>query len=132
VMASRRIRSEIDDLYWLRPQGVAILYRYLSVREGSRTPQIQFSEDGVRIHAITESTLIWMHDVGSALSAMSERHRRIVELTAEGYAQHEIATALGICRKTVQRQLPDAMDELALEMAARGLMTLGVTDGIAS
>ena len=111
--------------FWERAQAAGMLRHYVRLREPMTWP-VGVSPDprgGLCIAAITTAVMVWMIDLGAAVESLEQRLKDALLLKAAGYSNVEIAEALGYCRRTIERQLEDALDQLTIVLLERGLIT---------
>jgi hypothetical protein len=70
-----------------------------------------------------EDTVIFVHDVERSLQRLDGFSQKlIVRVVLQEYTQEETALLLHCCRKTIQRKLPDALDQLSSIFLSVGLL----------
>lgn len=117
------------DLWLYRDRTIAILrkFLYLSLETG-RLPSLlgrEFFRTRVTTYqAVTfEDAVIFVHDVERSLQRLDEFSQKLIaRVVLQEYTQEETARLLHCCRKTIQRKVPDALDQLSSIFLSVGLL----------
>lgn len=117
------------DLWLYRDRTVALLKRYgrMAVETG-RLPSV-IGRECFRARvtrysmASFEDMAIFVHDVETALRKLGELHQRLIALAVlEEYSLPEIARLLRHPLRTVERDFPEALDQLSRVFLVSGLI----------
>lgn len=122
-------RALDPDLWLYREQTVALLKRYfrLSVEVG-RLPSLlgrEFFRSRVSSRQVTtfEDTVIFVHDVERALEKLDEFEKKLIAVVVlQDHAYTEVAHRLKCERRTVGRQVREALDHLSEILLTGGLL----------
>ena len=117
------------DLWFYRSKTMALLRRYsrASVETG-RLPSMlgreffrsRFSSYSARNF---EDVVIFVHDMEQAINKLEPLHRRLLAMNVlEEYSPPEVARLLGCPLRSVERFIPEALDELSRVLLEVGLM----------
>lgn len=117
------------DLCFYRKRTEAILRRYfrMSVEVG-RLPSIlgqEFFRSKVTSYSASsfEDVVIFVHDVERSLSKLDRLSQDLIaRVILQGFSYEEAARLLGCCRRTVGRNIPDALDQLSEIFLAVGIL----------
>jgi DNA-directed RNA polymerase specialized sigma24 family protein len=117
------------DVWPYRDRTVALLKRYgrASVEVG-RLPSLlgrEFFRSRVTSYPMTsfEDVVIFVHDVESALAQLESFHQRLIAMSIlEEYSLPEVARLMRRPLRTVERELPDALDLLSGMFLKGGLL----------
>ena len=117
------------DLWLYRERTVAILRRFfrMSVEVG-KLPSIlgqEFFRSKVTSYNMSsfEDVVIFVHDVERSLSKMDAVSQQLLaRVVLQGFSHEEAGRLLGLCRKTVARRLPEAVDKLSEIFLAVGIL----------
>jgi len=118
------------DLWFYRQRTVALLKRYgrASVEIG-RLPSLLGREcfrSRLTSYSMKnfEDVVIFVHDMEQAINKLDPLQKRLVGMSVlEDYSPAEVARLLGCSLRSVERFIPDAIDELS-----RVLLTVGLLD----
>ena len=118
------------DLWLYRDRTIALLRRYLqfSVQVG-RLPSLlgrEFFRARVSCYRMTtfEDAVIFVHDVERSIEKLDEFSRQLIaRIVLQEYTEWEAAQLLHCSVRTVQRLLPEALDELSSVFLYGGLLT---------
>ena len=106
---------------WLyRQRTAALLRRFfrMSVEMG-RLPSIlgqEFFRSKVTSYKASsfEDVVIFVHDVERSLGRLDRLSQALIgRVVLQGFSHEGAGRLLGLCRKTVERRLPDALDKLS-------------------
>ncbi len=116
------------DLWLYRERTVAILRRFfrMSVEVG-KLPSIlgqEFFRSKVTSYNMSsfEDVVIFVHDVERSLSKMDAVSQQLLGRVVLRFSHEEAGRLLGLCRKTVARRLPEALDKLSEIFLAVGIL----------
>ncbi len=117
------------DLWPYRDRTMALLKRYgrASVEVG-RLPSLlgrEFFRSRVSSYSMTsfEDMVIFVHDVESALAQLTSFHQRLIAMSIlEEYSLPEVARLMRRPLRTVERELPEALDRLSGMFLEGGLL----------
>jgi DNA-directed RNA polymerase specialized sigma24 family protein len=108
------------DLWLYRDRTVAMLRRYLRYSlETGRLPSLlgcEFFRTTVTSYSVTtfEDRVVFVHDVETCLQRLDDFSRQVIARVVLQEHSHEAAARLLHCsRKTIQRKLQSALDELS-------------------
>ncbi len=117
------------DLWFYRQRTVALLKRYARASvEVGRLPSLLGREcfrSRLTSYSMMnfEDVVIFVHDMEQALAKLDPLQRKLVAMSVlEDYSQAEIARVLGCPQRTVERFVPEAVDELSRELLRVGLL----------
>jgi len=117
------------DMWPYRDRTVALLKRYArSSVEVGRLPSLlgrEFFRSRITSYSLTsfEDIVIFVHDVEKALDGLNPFHGQLVAMNVlEEYSQVEVSRLLGYPLRTVEREIPEALDELSRTFLEGGLM----------
>ena len=117
------------DLWLYRDRTTAILRKFfrLSVETG-KLPSILGSEF-FRSHVTSynmssfEDAVIFVHDVERCLAKLDRLGQQVIaRVVLQGFSYEESCRLMGCCRKTLQRRLPDALDQLSETFLKVGIL----------
>jgi len=118
------------DVWFYRQRTVALLKRYARASvEIGRLPSLLGRECfRSRLSSYSmrnfEDVVIFVHDMEQAISRLDLLQKRLVTMhVLEDYSTREVARVLGCSLRSVERFIPEAIDELS-----RVLLTLGLLD----
>ena len=123
--------SAIDDsdLWFYRDRTVVLLKRYMRMAvQTGRLPSVLGREcfrARVTRYSMTsfEDMSIFVHDVEMALRSLNVFQQQLIGLSVlEDYELLDVARLLRTPLRTVERELPEALDELSRIFLAKGLM----------
>jgi DNA-directed RNA polymerase specialized sigma24 family protein len=108
------------DLWLYRQRTAALLRRFfrMSVEMG-KLPSIlgqEFFRSKVTSYKASsfEDVVIFVHDVERSLGRLDRLSQALIgRVVLQGFSHEEAGRLLGLCRKTVERRLPDALDKLS-------------------
>jgi predicted AAA+ superfamily ATPase len=117
------------DLCFYRKRTEALLRRYfrMSVEVG-KLPSIlgqEFFRSKVTSYRASsfEDVVIFVHDVERSLSKLDRLSQdMIARVILQGFSYEEAGRLLGCCRRTVDRKIPDALDQLSEIFLAVGIL----------
>lgn len=117
------------DLWPYRDRTAALLKRYgrASVEVG-RLPSLlgrEFFRSRVTSYSMSsfEDMVIFVHDVESALARLNSFHQRLIGMSIlEDYSLPEVARLMRRPLRTVERELPEALDRLSGMFLRGGLL----------
>jgi hypothetical protein len=117
------------DLCFYRKRTEAILRRYfrMSVEVG-RLPSIlgqEFFRSKVTSYSVSsfEDVVIFVHDVERSLAKLDRLAQDLIaRVVLQGFSYEESARLLGYSRRTVERKVPDALDQLSEIFLAVGIL----------
>ena len=117
------------DLCFYRKRTEAILRRYfrMSVEVG-RLPSIlgqEFFRSKVTSYSVSsfEDVVIFVHDVERSLAKLDRLAQDLIaRVVLQGFSYEESARLLGCSRRTVERNMPDAVDQLSEIFLAVGIL----------
>lgn len=122
------------DMWPYRDRTVAILKRYArSSVEVGRLPSLlgrEFFRTRVTSYRLAsfEDIVIFVHDVERALERLDVFQGKLVAMNIlEEYSMPEVARLVGCPLRTVQRVVPEALDEMSRAFLAGGLLNELVT-----
>jgi len=117
------------DLWLYRRRTTAILRRFFQMSvEVGRLPSIlgkEFFRSKVTSYNMSsfEDAVIFVHDVEKCLGQLDEMAQRLLaRVVLQGFSQDETARLFGYCRKTVERRVPEALDQLSEILLAAGIL----------
>jgi len=117
------------DLWLYRDRTVAILRRYARASvEVGRLPSLlgrEFFRARVTSYSLHsfEDVVIFVHDVERAMERLHPFQQRLIAMSVlEEYSQPEVARLLPCPLRTVQREVPEALDALSQMFLAGGLI----------
>jgi DNA-directed RNA polymerase specialized sigma24 family protein len=117
------------DLWLYRDRTVALLKRYARASvEVGRLPSLLGREcfrSRVTSYSMTsfEDVVIFVHDVEGALAGLDGFHRRLIAMNVlEEYSFPEVARLLRCPLRTVEREVPEALDTLSGIFLEGGLL----------
>jgi DNA-directed RNA polymerase specialized sigma24 family protein len=117
------------DLWFYRQRTVALLKRYARASvEVGRLPSVLGREcfrSRLTSYSMMsfEDVVIFVHDMEQAIGKLGPLQRKLVAMSVlEDYSQAEIARLLGCPQRTVERFLPEAVDELSRVLLRVGLL----------
>ncbi len=108
------------DLWMYRQRTAALLRRFfrMSVEMG-KIPSIlgqEFFRSRVTSYRASsfEDVVIFVHDVERSVAKLNGLSQELIaRVILQGFSHEEAGRRLGMCRKTVERRLPDALDQLS-------------------
>lgn len=117
------------ELCFYRKRTEAILRRYfrMSVEVG-RLPSIlgqEFFRSKVTSYGVSsfEDVVIFVHDVERSLAKLDRLGQDLIaRVVLQGFSYEESARLLGCSRRTIERQVPDALDQLSEIFLAVGIL----------
>lgn len=117
------------DLCFYRKRTEAILRRYfrMSVEVG-RLPSIlgqEFFRSKVTSYSVSsfEDVVIFVHDVERSLAKLDRLAQDLIaRVVLQGFSYEESARLLGCSRRTIERKVPDALDQLSEIFLAVGIL----------
>lgn len=117
------------DLWIYRKRTEKILRKYfrMSVEVG-RLPSIlgsEFFRMQVTSYSVStfEDAVIFVHDVERCVAKLDELSQELIaRVILQGFSQEETARLLGCNRRTVERNVPDAVDRLSEIFLAAGIL----------
>ncbi|MGA9389432.1 MAG: hypothetical protein WBV69_03205 [Candidatus Sulfotelmatobacter sp.] len=117
------------DLWLYRKRTTALLRRYMRLSlEVGRLPSV-LAQEFFRAKITTytsvtfEDRVIFVHDVGGCLERLAVFDQKIIARVVLQEHDHDRAARLLHCtRKTIERRLPDLLDELSEEFLRVGLL----------
>jgi len=119
------------DMWPYRDRTVALLKRYArSSVELGRLPSLlgrEFFRSRITSYSLMsfEDIVIFVHDVESALEKLSPFHAGLVAMNVlEEYSKPEVSRLLRCPLRTVEREIPEALDELSRTFLRGGMMRL--------
>lgn len=126
--ASARHEAGIE-LWPYRDRTMALLKRYarLSVEAG-RLPSLvgrEIFRSRITSYSLMsfEDVVIFVHDVERALEMLGPVEQKLIgSYVLEEYSMMELARLMGCCARTVERMIPDALDELSRIFLEGGLI----------
>ncbi|HEY1273117.1 MAG TPA: sigma factor-like helix-turn-helix DNA-binding protein, partial [Terriglobales bacterium] len=108
---------------------VAVLRRFLQLSlDTGRVPSLlgrQFFRAKVTSYRMTtfEDAVIFVHDVEKCLARLDELSRMLIaRVVLQEYTHDEVASMLRVCRKTIHRQLLEALDHMSEILLESGLL----------
>lgn len=117
------------DVWPYRDRTVALLKRYARASvEVGRLPSLlgrEFFRSRVTSYAMTsfEDMVIFVHDVESALARLDSFHQRLIAMSVlEEYSLPEVARLIRRPLRTVEREVPEALDTLSRMFLVGGLL----------
>ncbi len=117
------------DLWPYRDRTVALLKRYARASvEVGRLPSLlgrEFFRSRVTSYSMTsfEDVVIFVHDVESALARLDSFHQRLIAMNVlEDYSLPEVARLIRCPLRTVEREVPEAIDALSGMFLNGGLL----------
>jgi hypothetical protein len=117
------------DLWLYRNRTVALLRRYMRLSiETGRLPSVIGGElFRAKITTYTATTfedrVIFVHDVEGCLERLSAFDQKIIaRIVLQEYDHERAARALHCTRKTIERRLPELLDELSEEFLKVGML----------
>ena len=120
------------DMWPYRDRTVALLRRYArSSVEVGRLPSLLGREcfrTKVTSYSMKsfEDIVIFVHDMEQALKRLEPLHQRLIAMNIlEEYSLPEVARLLGCRLRTVERFIPEALDDLSRYLLAGGLLEEG-------
>lgn len=120
------------DMWPYRDRTVALLRRYArSSVEVGRLPSLLGRECfRARVTSYSmksfEDIVIFVHDMEQALKQLEPLHQRLIAMNfLEEYSMPEVARLLGWPLRTVERFVPEALDDLSRYLLAGGLLEEG-------
>ena len=127
--ASVRYGDTHRDMWLYRDRTVALLKRYARASvEVGRLPSLLGREcfrSRVTSYSMTsfEDVVIFVHDVEGALAGLDVFHRRLIAMNVlEEYNFPEVARLLSCPLRTVEREVPEALDTLSRIFLEGGLL----------
>lgn len=124
--------DEAIDMWPYRDRTVALLRRYArSSVEVGRLPSLLGRECfRTRVTSYSmksfEDIVIFVHDMEQALKRLAPFHQRLIAMNVlEEYSMPEVARLLGCRLRTVERFIPEALDDLSRYLLAGGLLEEG-------
>lgn len=126
----RRACLDDPDLWFYRDRTVALLKRYARMAvETGRLPSLLGREcfrARVTTYAMVsfEDMAIFVHDVEMALRRLTDFQQRLIALVVlEEYSLPEAAQLLGRSLRTLERDFPEALDELTATLIGSGVLS---------
>jgi|SRR5215470_17430421 len=117
------------DLWFYRQRTVSLLKRYARASvEIGRLPSLLGRECfRARLTSYSmknfEDVVIFVHDMEQAINKLEPLQRRVVGMSVlEDYSPAEVARLLGCSMRSVERFIPDAIDELSRVLLMAGLL----------
>lgn len=117
------------DLWPYRDRTVALLKRYARASvEVGRLPSLlgrEFFRSRVTSYSMAsfEDVVIFVHDVESALARLDSFHQRLIAMSVlEEYSLPEVARLIRRPLRTVEREVPEALDTLSRMFLVGGLL----------
>jgi DNA-directed RNA polymerase specialized sigma24 family protein len=117
------------DVWPYRDRTVALLKRYARASvEVGRLPSLlgrEFFRSRVTSYSMTsfEDMVIFVHDVESALARLDSFHQRLIAMSVlEDYSLPEVARLIRCPLRTVEREVPEALDRLSDKFLKGGLL----------
>jgi DNA-directed RNA polymerase specialized sigma24 family protein len=117
------------DVWPYRDRTVALLKRYARASvEVGRLPSLlgrEFFRSRVTSYSMTsfEDIVIFVHDVESALAHLDSFHQRLIAMSVfEDYSLPEVARLIRCPLRTVEREVPEALDLLSDMFLKGGLL----------
>jgi DNA-directed RNA polymerase specialized sigma24 family protein len=117
------------DVWPYRDRTVALLKRYARASvEVGRLPSLlgrEFFRSRVTSYSMTsfEDMVIFVHDVESALARLDSFHQRLIAMSVlEDYSLPEVARLIRCPLRTVEREVPEALDRLSDMFLKGGLL----------
>jgi DNA-directed RNA polymerase specialized sigma24 family protein len=121
--------SRNPDLWLYRRRTAAILRRYFQMSvEVGRLPSIlgkEFFRSKVTSYNMSsfEDAVIFVHDVEKCLGKLDGMAQGLLaRVILQGFSQDEAARLFGYCRRTVERKVPEALDQLSEILLAAGIL----------
>ena len=123
-------QDEVEvDLWHYRQRTILLLKRYARASvEVGRLPSLLGRECfRTRLSSYSmrnfEDVVIFVHDMEQAVGKLDPLQKRLVAMNVlEEYSPHEVARLLGCSPRTVERLLPEAVDELSRVLLRMGLL----------
>ena len=117
------------DLWMYRQRTAALLRRFfrMSVEMG-KVPSLlgqEFFRSKVTSYRASsfEDVVIFVHDVERSVAKLDRLSQELIaRVILQGFSHEEAGRRLGLCRKTVERRLPDALDHLSEIFLAVGIL----------
>jgi hypothetical protein len=117
------------DLWMYRKRTVGLLRRYMRFSiETGRLPSVigrEFFRAKVTAYTATtfEDRVIFVHDVEACLDRLAAFDQKIIaRIILQEYDHERAARVLHCHRKTIQRRLPDLLDEISEEFLKVGML----------
>ena len=117
------------DLWPYRDRTVALLKRYARASvELGRLPSLlgrEFFRSRITSYSMMtfEDIVIFVHDVESALGSLDGFHQRLIAMSVlEEFSLREVAWLLPCPLRTVEREVPEALDALSRRFLDGGLL----------
>ena len=113
--------------YRKRTEGILRRYFRMSVEVG-RLPSIlgqEFFRSKVTSYSVSsfEDVVIFVHDVERSLAKLDRLGQDLIaRVVLQGFSYEESARLLGYSRRTVERKVPDALDQLSEIFLAVGIL----------
>lgn len=130
------LRDADADMLPYRDRTVALLRRYArSSVEVGRLPSLLGREcfrAKVTSYSMKsfEDIVIFVHDMEAALKRLDPFHQRLIAMNVlEEYSFPEVARLIGCPLRTLERSIPEALDDLSRHLLAGGLLEPGAWTG---
>lgn len=113
--------------YRKRTEGILRRYFRMSVEVG-RLPSIlgqEFFRSKVTSYSVSsfEDVVIFVHDVERSLAKLDRLGQDLIaRVVLQGFSYEESARLLGCSRRTIERKVPDALDQLSEIFLAVGIL----------
>jgi DNA-directed RNA polymerase specialized sigma24 family protein len=108
------------DLWLYRQRTAGLLRRFFRMSmEMGKLPSIlgqEFFRSKVTSYSVSsfEDVVIFVHDVERSIAKLDRLSQELIgRVILQGFSHEEAGRLLGLCRKTVERRLPDALDRLS-------------------
>jgi hypothetical protein len=108
------------DLWFYRDRTIALLRRYLRLSvDIGRLPSLlgrEFFRSRVSSYRVTtfEDVVIFVHDVETSIQHLDDFSQQLIaRIILQEYTEWEAAQSLHCSVRTIQRLLPDALDQLS-------------------
>jgi hypothetical protein len=118
------------DLWLYRDRTIALLRRYLHLSiEIGRVPSLlgrEIFRSRVTSYRLTtfEDAVIFVHDVETSLERLDQFSQQLIaRVVLQEYSEPEAAHLLRCALRTVQRLVPEALDQLTAQFLRGGLLT---------
>jgi DNA-directed RNA polymerase specialized sigma24 family protein len=125
------------DLWLYRDRTTALLQRYLRLAmEVGRLPSLlgrEFFRSRVTSYHVStfEDAVIFVHDIEKCLERLDAFSQKLIaKIVLQEYSQPETAGILGCALRTVERALPEALDQLSEIFLRAGIIKPMCTPGI--
>ena len=117
------------DLWLYRDRTIALLRRYLHMSiEIGRVPSLlgrEIFRSRVTSYRLTtfEDAVIFVHDVETSISRLDNSLQQVIaRVVLQEYTEQEAARTLHCALRTVQRLVPEALDQLTAQFLRGGLL----------